>query len=530
MVIEYRVLGPLAAVIDGVEARLGGPRQRAVLAALLLRAGQVVPTSRIIDDVWGDHAPDSAGNLVQGYVSGLRKELGRHSIETREPGYVLRIGQHLLDLRRFEQLANDGNAALGQGDARAASERLAEALALWRGAALSDLPEDSPLRWQAAHLDELRQIAAERLAEAQIALGHAADSIAALRSMVGENPTSERPLALLMTALYQSGRQVEALEAYRVGRAALVDQLGLEPGEALQRLQHAILSHDPSLLPDEGPGSADGEHSTSRTILVAALDTVSLEESLAVARSLTSSPETGAWEVVVALTTSDAEQLTSMSEVLARARRSWTDVQTPLRTATFTSVTPGRDLARLATEQDACLVVVSAPERVLEDDRLARLLEQASSDVAVLVDGSAGDGPVVVPFSGGAHDWAAIELAALFARARQVPLRLLGATGPGGQDASRLLASASLAVQRALNVIAEPRLTDPGVGAILDAARGASMVVVGLSDRWTRDGLGPARSALAAAHDYPTLLVRRGTRPGALTPPDSHTRFTWTAQ
>jgi DNA-binding SARP family transcriptional activator len=231
MSIEYRVLGPLAVVVDGAEANLGGPRQRAVLAALLLRAGQVAPTSRLIDDVWGDDAPESAANLVQGYVSGLRKELGRQVIETRDPGYIMRVGHDSLDLRKFELLANEGNAALGRGDAQEACDQLADALALWRGPALSDLPADSPLNWQASQLDELRQLASERLAEAQIELGHGPDVIATLRSIVKDNPTRERPLALLMTALYQSGRQADALDAYQAGRAALVHQLGLEPSD-----------------------------------------------------------------------------------------------------------------------------------------------------------------------------------------------------------------------------------------------------------------------------------------------------------
>jgi hypothetical protein len=292
----------------------------------------------------------------------------------------------------------------------------------------------------------------------------------------------------------------------------------------------AILSHDPILQRRAGAEKSGTEPRPSKTILLASFDKQSIEPSLAVARSLTALEGVVGWQVVVAVTTPDAKELPLLSEALAESRQTWDVGDSPLRTAAFTSVTPGRDIARLAVEQDACLVVIKAPERVLEDDRLRTLLEQTSSDVAVLVDGRQGDGPIVVPFSGGVNDWAAIELAATLARARAVPLHLLGALGSDGSDASRLLASASLAVQRALNVTAEPRLTEPGVASVLEAARGASMVVVGFSDRWMRDGLGSARSALAAANDYPTLLIRRGTRPSALAPRDSHTRFTWTAQ
>jgi hypothetical protein len=131
-----------------------------------------------------------------------------------------------------------------------------------------------------------------------------------------------------------------------------------------------------------------------------------------------------------------------------------------------------------------------------------------------------------VPFSGTEHDWSAIELGAWLAGGWQVPLRLAGPAAEGGKDASRLLASASLAVQRALGVAAEPLLVQPGPEALVDAAREAAVAVVGLTDRWQKEGLGPARSALASS-SVPTLIVRRGLRPGGLAPSENLTRFTW---
>jgi hypothetical protein len=190
---------------------------------------------------------------------------------------------------------------------------------------------------------------------------------------------------------------------------------------------------------------------------------------------------------------------------------------------------PGADLSRLAAEQEAELLLVDAPDRLLEDSRLLALLEEAPCDVAVLVDGEAGREPVIVPFAGAEHDWSAVELGAWFALGASKPLRLAGAsTGAGGGDASRLLASASLAVQRAFGVHAEPMLVDPTPEALLEATRDAALVVVGLTDRWRRDGIGHARAALAASPHHPTLLVRRGLRPGGLGPRSSQTRFTWT--
>ena len=197
--------------------------------------------------------------------------------------------------------------------------------------------------------------------------------------------------------------------------------------------------------------------------------------------------------------------------------------------AAFTSLTPGSDLARLAAEQDATVVLVDAPDGLLEDARLLTLLADAPCDVAVVVAGGVPRGPVLVPFTGSAHDWAATELGAWFARAHAAPLLLAGASaGASGRDASRLLANASLAVQRGLGVATEPRLVEPSPDGLVRAAEEAGLVVVGLTDRWRGEGLGRARTALAAAPSRPTLLVRRGLRPGGLAPRDADTRFTWT--
>jgi hypothetical protein len=232
----------------------------------------------------------------------------------------------------------------------------------------------------------------------------------------------------------------------------------------------------------------------------------------------------------VAATVSRPDELGALTEQLAGARAELRSHGITARIAGFTSATPGVDIARLAAEQEARVLVVDAPPGLLDDARVRTLLDDAPCDVAVAVAaGPPGDGPVLVPFSGSQNDWAAVELGAGIAGALVRPLRLAGASiGASGRDASRLLANASLAIQHALAIHAEPVIVEPSPEALAGIAGEAGLVIVGLSDRWRHEGLGPARGALAAAAHVPTLLVRRGLRPGALAPSEAATRFTWT--
>jgi hypothetical protein len=319
-----------------------------------------------------------------------------------------------------------------------------------------------------------------------------------------------------MVALYRSGRQAEALDAYQAARRALVDELGIEPGPALQELEKAILRQDSSLdLPEM--------RQPLRSILVSGLGDADLGPLLAVAEPLSRQPPR---EVIVARLVADR---TGLGEAVAAAKQDAARLGergAVAREAVFTTSSPGADGSRLASEQDVDLVLVAAPPDLLDDGELSDLLRSAPCDVAVLVGGTAMSGPVLVPFAGTDHDWGAIELGAWLAGSWGVTLRLAGPAVEGGRDASRLLASASLAVQRALGVAAEPLLIDPGHEALVAAAGDAAVAVVGLSDRWHRDGLGAVRGALAGS-GCPTLLVRKGLRPGGLAPPENLTRFTW---
>jgi len=522
MGVEYRLLGSLEVMVDGRPVRLGPPKQRATLALLLGQSNAPVPATRLVDALWGDDPPGSATNLVQGYVSGLRKALGKEAIETRGAGYALRVAPGALDLQVFEKLAEEGSRALERGEPDAASSALGRALGLWRGPALADLADEPGLDRVAARLDELRVLAIERRVEAELALGRHADVVAQLEELIADHPLRERPRGLLMTALYRSGRQAEALEAFRRARSTLVGELGIEPSAWLSALHSGILRQDPTLSPEP----VETARAALRSVLVAALAPGNVGLLGELGAPLTREPRR---ELLLLTTVASAEELETAGGLVNEIRARLVDEDIDARGAAFTSVAPGVDIARLAREDDVDLLLVDAPEGLLEDARLLALLDQAPCDVGVVVGGGPCNGPVVVAFAGAEHDWAAVELGAWLARAHGVPLRVAGAaTGEEGRDSSRLLANASIAVQRALGVPAEPVLVDPAPDALVEVAREAGVVVVGLTDRWRREGLGRARTAVATQTSSPTILVRRGTRPGGLAPRESATRFTWT--
>jgi predicted ATPase/DNA-binding SARP family transcriptional activator len=255
---EFGLLGPLKVTREGTELTLGGPKQRALLAILLLEANTAVSADRLIDALWGDRPPDTAKNTLQVYVSQLRKLLPDGSLETVPPGYRLAVEPEALDLARFEELAHQGRAALGIGDAATAAQALGAALALWRGPALADLALEEFAQAEAARLEELPLAVLEDRIEADLALGRHGPLVAELEHLIVENPFRERLRAQLMLALYRSGRQAEALAVYQRTRRTLVDELGIEPGESLRQLEQAILAHDPSLDTPSGGGSAEG--------------------------------------------------------------------------------------------------------------------------------------------------------------------------------------------------------------------------------------------------------------------------------
>src|SRR5919198_4471914 len=236
---EFRILGPLEVVEDDQALDLGGPKQRSLLAALLLERNRPVSADRLSEALWEEMPPETATKALQVYVAALRKALGRERIETTPAGYVLRVQAGELDSERFEQLVSDGS--------------LPEALALWRGPPLGDFAYQHFAQPEIGRLEELRLACLEARIEQELGAGRHAELVAELEALLAEHPLRERLRAQLMLALYRCGREAEALEVYREGRRALVDELGLEPSRQLRELHEAILRQDPALdlaLPD----------------------------------------------------------------------------------------------------------------------------------------------------------------------------------------------------------------------------------------------------------------------------------------
>ena len=239
---DYLLLGSLEVRDGDGPLPLGGAKQRALLALLLLHANHVVSRDRLVDELWGDSPPETAVQGVQVYVSRLRRLLPAETLLTRPPGYLLAAAPETIDLRRFERLVADARMA----DPERASRLLREALELWRGPALAEFGEEPFSRAEAGRLEDLRLAALEERIEADLALGRHHELAGELEALIAAHPHRERLRAQLMLALYRSGRQAEALEAYRDGRAAL-DELGIEPGAALRELERAILAQDRAL-------------------------------------------------------------------------------------------------------------------------------------------------------------------------------------------------------------------------------------------------------------------------------------------
>jgi DNA-binding SARP family transcriptional activator len=523
--VEFRILGPLEVVDQGRALPLGGAMQRTLLALLLTRANEVVSTDRLIDELWGAEPPRTAANALQYHVSQLRRALAPHEvIVTQAPGYVIRVGPDDLDLLRFELLVEEAQRATPELAAR----RLREALDLWNGPPLADLAHESFAQTEILRLEELRLAALERRLDADLALGRFAEIVSEVKVLVSEHPLRERPRTTLMLALYGSGRQAEALEVYRETRRLLVDELGIEPSQALQDLEQAILRQDPALASQEAPAVM-----RPRAIMVVTTDAERLENLLAIAEPLTRRP---ARELILARLLHEEDELAAASASLSERRDALAQRGIASRIATYTTGEPGADVVRLASEYEVDLILLDAAPGLLEsghpDQDLAVVLERAPCDVAVLVgSGEMATGPLVTPFGGAEHDWSAIEIAAWLAQSLETTLQLLGTDADPAlerRDASRLLSRASMLVQQVVGIVTEPVLIRPGEEGVLEAARDARLLVVGLSDRWRTEGIGHTRLAVALGAEVPTLFVRRGLRPGGVAPNETLTRFTWT--
>ena len=531
---EFRILGPLEAWEGGHEMSLGGPRPRALLALLLLHANEVVSADRLIDELWGEDSPEDAAAALRVNVSRLRKTLPQDVLTTRSPGYVLRVEPDALDLHRFERLVDEGRSLLARGLAADASQRLREALALWRGPALADVAYESFAQAAIARLEEIRVAATELRIDADLALGRHHELVGELEALVAEHPLRERLHGNLMTALYRSGRQADALSAYQDARRALVDGARdrSEPGAP------GAGAGDPAAGPaldlaragactcPRGRGAVDPRRDRGRDARVDAL--------LAVAEPLVRHPP----------------RVVDPGQARAGARRASARVgpargapdsdsrraMSSSRTASFTSTAAGRgsgsarDRARRRSPARR-RARASSWSRELRTTQLTACSKRRPATSPCSFLGTRGPR---APFSSRSAGPTTTGRRSSSARGSRAPSgRRCGSPAPppcrskDRRDASRLLSHGALAVQRVLGISAEPLLTPPGEESMLEASRDAGLLVVGLSTRWHREGLGPARLRLAREAIPPTLLVRRGLRPGGLAPPATLTRFTW---
>ncbi len=246
---SFRVLGPTEVVRRGEPVRLGGRRQRGLLALLLVEPGRTISSDRLIDELWQGDPPRGAEGTLRVYVSRLRSALAETTLVARPPGYVLDIEPESVDAWRFEQLLHQGRDALARRAAGLAADRLHPALALWRGPAFADVRDSGVLAREAGRLDELRLVALEERIEADLLLGRHVSLVAELERLVAEQPLRERLWRQLVLALYRSQREPEALAAYERARTALADGLGVDPGEELQALGRAVVRHDLAFAP-----------------------------------------------------------------------------------------------------------------------------------------------------------------------------------------------------------------------------------------------------------------------------------------
>lgn len=517
--LRFGVLGPIEVVTTGGPLQLGGLRQRATLAMLLLNTNRVVSIDELADALYSGRPPVSAVTQVHKRIAELRRVLGSEAIRTQGSGYVINVARKQIDLTRFEELLTHAAESMARSDPARAAALLKDALSLWRGEALGDLRDEEFFVPQARRLEELRLTAQERLVEAELALGGHAQVAAELERLVALHPLRESLRALQMLALYRSGRQAEALEVFRRARIELVERFGIEPGSALRAAERAILQQDPALELDR-PAVVQ-----ARAVLLLTSPNAAPDRLLAVARPLARSRE-----LILAQLITDGRQLATAAEAVNAYARS---LGGNVRTAVFTSVDAVDDAVRLADSYAVDLVLANSVEEIDGEQvpgELAALFNRSPADVGVVSGAPRVSDGIFVPFGGGEHDWAALELAAWLAAAADAELVLVG-TGfdrhSGRRDASRLLAHAAVAAQRLAGVLTRPLLAPPSPEGLSAVVESAGVVIIGLVESWRTAGIGDSRRALVAGGS-PLVLVHRGPRPGGLAPTESRTRFSWT--
>ena len=511
---------------------LGGPKPRALLAVLLLHANEVVATDRLIDELWGEDSPEDAAAALRVNVSRLRKTLPQDVLTTRSPGYVIRVEPDTLDLHRFERLADEGRSLLARGLAADAAKRLHEALSLWRGPALADFAYESFALAAIARLEEIRLAAIELRIDADLALGRHDELVGELEALVSEHPLRERLRRYLMTALYRSGRQAEALDAYQDARRALVDGLGIEPGAELQKLEQAILRHDPSLDLHE-PARASGRETAGAVDPRRDRGRDSCRRRCSAWPSHWRSTRRASWSSPGSCRThrssrprrrgskrtGQGSERGASSPERRRSRRASPARTWPASPPSSTSISSSRRLPRSSFSRE--LPTTSSPH----SSRRLPATSHWSSPAARRQRAPCSSRSAAASTTGrpsSSERGSRRRTACRSGWSVRPPCRSRGSATRAA--CSRTVLSPSSASWASLPSRCWPT---PGEDGMLEASRDAGLVVVGLSSRWHLEGLGTARLRLARDATTPVLLVRRGLRPGGLAPPTALTRFTW---
>ncbi len=537
---DFRILGPLEVHEGDRAVSLGGRQQRALLALLLLRANEVVPVEQIIDELWPEAPPPSATKSVHALVSRLRRLLeGAPEMKngdegdtgvllTRAHGYLLRVAPGELDLHRFESLLNEGRSALVAGQADVAARKLSEALAVWRGPPLAEFGSDSFAVAEIARLNELRLSTVEERIEADLAAGRSAELVAELEVLVATHPLRERLRGELMLALYRSGRQADALQVYRDTRRLLVDELGIEPSQALQRLEQAVLRQEASLEP---PAQVipNRERSPRRRVVVAGVAVLLVAAAVPAALLMTRSESPSSVHVFGnSLAVIDAESNKIQRQVMVGARPAFVAFDgralwvANLDDDSISRIDPrtGRVTRTIATDAStAGLAVGAGSVWVANSDaatvsRIDPVYDRTVQTISIRGTGVAGFGVSAVAFGFGSL-WVA-DSGGTLSRIRPASRAVVETVVVGGGSTAMAVGAGAVWVANSWDDTVSRVDPTNVVTATIPVGRGPSAIAVGAGAVWVANRLEDTVSRIDPGTGAVKETIRVGRRPSGI--------------